>query len=236
MARSQIIVPIAAEQTLAPMPFCWVCQRRTLVAYHSERWIVHLRGVCHYTMVVRRCVNRACIRYRICIRPEAEGGLALSNGKFGLDVIALVGHLRCTDQLSMRAIHRGLVERGVGVAERTVTGLAHRHAELLALAAAGPARLAYRPGSQDRVILAMDGVQLERGEAVLWIVRDVLSGTVLLVRSLRKARGADLGALIGEVSAIAPLPIMAVLCSGPDGRCGAPGVALSAGSGAWVRD
>ena len=215
MVRRRRVIPIAAERRLAPVPICWVCQRPTFVAYHGERRIVHLWGSCRYTMVVRRCVNRGCIRCHVFVRPEEEGGLALPNGTFGLDVIAMIGHLRYGDQQSTREIHRGLLERGVGVAERTVADLVHRYNDLLAPPAAGPTGLGQRPRNQDRVILAVDGIEPERGAPVLWVLRDVFSGTVLLARSLRGAHGGDLEALIGEASAIASWPVTAVLYSGP---------------------
>ena len=216
MARRQAKGRAAEERTLSPVPFCWACKRTTRVAYHGERRVTHLHGMCRYTLVVRRCQNRACARYRESIRPEEEGSLALPQGEFGLDVIALVGQLRFAEHRSTAEIHRALRARAVRVAQRTVTNLVQRYEELLALQVGDPVGLAelFRSRRQERVVLAIDGLQPDQGHEVLWVLRDVPSGTVLLARSLLGAREADLVPLLQEVAAALPVPITAVISDG----------------------
>src|SRR3712207_8675000 len=52
---------------------------------------------------------------------------------------------------------------------------------------------------QGGVILALDGLQPDVGHEVLWVVRDCLSGEVLLARSPLSGRGVDLEPLLREV-------------------------------------
>jgi len=216
MARRRAKALASEEQTLTPVPFCWECMRPTRVAYHGERRILHLRGMCRYVLVVRRCQHPACPRYQVSVRPEQEGALALPQGECGLDVIALVGQLRFGQHRSIPEIHRVLEAREVRLAERTVTNLVHRYEELLALHVADPARLATQLQwrRQQQVVLAIDGLQPDQGQEVLWVLRDVLSGTVLLARSLLGARAADLVPLLQEVAAALPVPITAVISDG----------------------
>ena len=86
----------------------------------------------------------------------------------------------------------------------------------LALQVADPARLAdlLHWRHQQRVVLAIDGLQPDQGHEVLWVLRDVLSGTVLLARSLLGAREADLVPLLREVADALPVPIAAVISDG----------------------
>src|SRR5215217_1923046 len=49
---------------------------------------------------------------------------------------------------------------------------------------------------QRGVILALDGLQPDVGHEVLWVVRDCLSGEVLLARSLLSATAEDLAPLL----------------------------------------
>jgi hypothetical protein len=186
------------------------------VVYHGERRILHLQGMCRYSLVVRRCQHPACPRYRVSVRPEQEGTLALPSGECGLDVIALVGQLRFAEHRSIPEIHRALQAREVRLAQRTVTNLVHRYEELLALRVADPVWLAHLQHwrGQGRVVLAIDGLQPDQGQEVLWVLRDVLSGTVLLARSLLGAREADLVPLLQEVAAALPVPITAVISDG----------------------
>jgi hypothetical protein len=111
-------------------------------------------------------------------------------------------------------IHRGLRERGVAIAERTVTHLLDRYDELVATTLIDDERLRGVLVRQGRVILALDGLQPEVGHEVLWVLRDCLSGEVLLARSLLSATSADLAVLLREVAAGIGVPIVGVISDG----------------------
>jgi hypothetical protein len=64
------------------------------------------------------------------------------------------------------------------------------------------------------VLLAIDGLQPDVGHEVLWVLRDVLSGEVLLARSLLSSRQDVLAWLIGEVRDALPVPIAGVISDG----------------------
>ena len=148
-----------------------------------ERTITTLQGICHLTLCVRRCRNQQCPRYHCPYRPEEEGRWALPHGEFGLDVIALVGMLRYASHRSIPEIHQALCDRGVLIAERTVTHLLQRYEELVALHLADQQRLRERFKEQGQIIRAIDGLHPDVGHEVLWVLRDCLSGEVLLARS-----------------------------------------------------
>src|SRR5207247_10512215 len=69
---------------------------------------------------------------------------------------------------------------------------------------------------QRRVVLAIDGLQPDVGHEVLWVLRDCLSGEVLLARSLLSATIKDLAALLTEVRQALPVPIRGVISDGQD--------------------
>jgi hypothetical protein len=64
------------------------------------------------------------------------------------------------------------------------------------------------------VILALDGLQPDVGHEVLWVIRDCLSGEVLLARSLLSGTGADLAVLLREAVALLPVPVAGVISDG----------------------
>jgi hypothetical protein len=165
-------------------------------------------------LVVRRCVNRDCALYHEPHRPEEEGAFALPQGEFGLDVIALVGALRHAEHRSVPEIHRELRGRGVAVSERTVTNLLDRYEELVALRLSENAGLRKRLGEQGRAVLALDGLQPDVGHEVLWVVRECLSGEVLLARSILGGTRDDLAPLLGEVADALPVPVAGVVSDG----------------------
>src|SRR5919199_70284 len=79
---------------------------------------------------------------------------------------------------------------------------------------ADAARLRARLATQGRVILAIDGLQPDVGHAVLWVLRDCLSGEVLLARSLLGGSEEDLVPLLREVAEALPVPVAGVISDG----------------------
>lgn len=215
MARKHRRPAPASERVLQPeRTRCWVCGGPLWVAYHKVRTLGTLAGLCRLVLKIRSCENPACSLYHRAYRPEEEGSLALPHGEFGFDVIALIGALRYTRHHSVPEIHQELKRRGVAIAERTVTHLLHRYEELVALRLADQARLREQLAKQGRAILAIDGLQPDVGQEVLWVLRDHLSGEVLLARSLLSATEDDLVALLNEVKTGLPVPIAGVISDG----------------------
>lgn len=202
---------------LAPLlHLCSECGHTLWFAYDNFRTITTLDGVVRLILHVHRCVHPSCARFHKPYRPETEPHFALPHHEFGLDVIALVGHLRSIEHRSITEIHAALRQRSVVVAERTVTNLLDRYDELRALAYANPRRLRSLLRRQGRVVLAIDGLQPHVGHEVLWVLRDCLRGEVLLTRSLLCATIKDIAALIREVRDVLPVPITAVVSDGQE--------------------
>src|SRR5215218_1931837 len=184
---------------------CPACGGFMRVRYENRRRLETLSGSVRLRLKVRRCEREDCARRHKPYRPEAEGAIALPQHEFGLDVIALVGALRHREHRSIPEIHAALRGRGVEVCERSVTNLLDRYDELLAVSLTDSRRLRGLLASQGRVILAVDGLQPDVGHEVLWVVRDCLSGAVLLARSLLSGTAADLAPLLREVAAGVPV-------------------------------
>ncbi len=215
MARRAARPAAPHQYTLEPYQrHCPGCGATARVAYHDRRTVATLDGLYRLTLVVRRCQDPTCPLYRRPYRPEEEGGWALPHGEFGLDVIALVGALRYAEHRSVPEIHRALLARGVSIAERSVTEQLRRYEELVALRLADHTRLRERLTQQEQVLLALDGLQPDVGHEVLWVLRDCLSGEVLLARSLLGSSEDDLVPLLREVADALPVPIRGVISDG----------------------
>jgi hypothetical protein len=215
MSRDHPRPKAASEIRLEPLDeLCRGCARRLWVAYHRTRTVATLDGLVRLRLVIRRCTNAECEFYGHSHQPEEEGAFALPQGEFGLDVIALVGALRHAHHRSVPEIHRELLGRGVAVSERTVTNLLDRYEELVSLRLSDRARLREKLGEQGRVILALEGLQPDVGHEVLWVVRECLSGEILLARSLLSATEESLRVLLGEVVAGLEVPVLGVVSDG----------------------
>ena len=218
MARKQAR-PVATKHATLDLleKSCRACGHRLLVARHSHRKVTRLDGVYDLRIKVYQCLNRECPRLRQVCRPEEEGSWALPHGEFGLDVIALVGALRYREQRSIPQIHQELLRRGLQVAQRSVTDQLYRYEELLAVNLAERKRLKERLKGQKHVILALDGLQPDVGQEVLWLLRDCCSGEILSARSLLGATEEDLVPLLQEAADICQeleIPITGVITDG----------------------
>jgi hypothetical protein len=195
---------------------CPECGAALWAAYKTRRTVTTLDGLIRLGLQVRRCRNRPCRRFGVPIRPEQEGRLVLPQHEFGLDVIALIGALRHAEHRSLPEIHAELVRRGVPICLRSVGNLLDRYDELLALSSSDARRLRRITAKASRVILAIDGLQPDVGHEVLWVLRDVLSGEVLLAKSLLSSTQDDLAKLIGEVKGALSVPVVGVVSDGQD--------------------
>jgi hypothetical protein len=193
---------------------CPECGRLMWADYSNRRTVATLEGLIRLVLQIRRCHNPDCSRDSRPYRPEAEGRVALPQHEFGLDVVALAGALRYAEHRSVPEIRQRLSARGLSIAERTVTNLLERYDELLAVALTDDRRLRGLLAGQGRVILAIDGLQPDVGHEVLWVVRDCLSGEVLLARSLLSSRQRDLAALLRQVKDALKVPVAGVVSDG----------------------
>jgi hypothetical protein len=193
---------------------CPECQQPLWAAYTNRRTVVTLEEVLGLVIQVRRCRNPGCPRLGRPMRPEAEGRIVLPDHEFGLDLIARIGALRYTQHRSIPEIHRDLSDRGVDICPRSVTNLLDRYDELLALSLTDTERLRRITAREGRVILAIDGLQPDVGHEILWVLRDVLSGEVLLARSLLSSCRDDLARLLTEVKEALGVPITGVISDG----------------------
>ncbi|XLE22116.1 transposase (plasmid) [Deinococcus radiomollis] len=140
----------------------------------------------------------------------------MPHSEYGLDVLALIGALRHAEHRSVPEIHATLRSRHVEISERTVTLLLHRYEELLALRLMDATRLREKLRERGQVMLAIDGLQPDAGHEVLWVLRDVLSGEVLLARALLGSGEEQLVPLFEEVlQALGEnIPVLGVISDG----------------------
>jgi hypothetical protein len=215
MARKQARpAPVREEVLDSIQRHCPACGGALWIDYENRRTVSLLTESVRLRLKIRRCQNQACDRYHKPYRPEEEGQWALAEHEFGVDVMARVGELRYRHHQTISEIHQGLRSLGVVISERTVTNLLDRYDELVALHLRENQRLQTLLQTQGQVILAIDGMQPDMGHEVLWLIRDCLSGEILLARSLLSGATDELAGLLTEVKADLPVPVTAVVSDG----------------------
>jgi hypothetical protein len=215
MARTTRRPQPTAYCTLLPLTTtCPACGGPLSLDYYNQRTVTTLDDVLHLRLGIRRCHHPSCLRHRKPLRPEAEGRIALPHHEFGLDVVALVGSLRYLRHHSLPEIHQELTARRIAVARRSVCNLLDRYDQLRALAALDPKRLHPLLLEEGRALLAIDGLQPDVGHEVLWVIRECLTGQVLLAQGLPSSAQDDLAELIRQAVAGLPVPVVAALSDG----------------------
>ena len=193
---------------------CSYCGELMWHAYDNHHTVTGLEEVVHLQLQVRWCVNPECEHYQVPYRPEEEGRWALPHHEFGLDVIAQIGAWRYQEHRTVSEMHERLQRQGVVISPRSVINQLERYDELVTLSLRQSAQLQQRLTEQKHVILAIDGLQPDVGHEVLWVIRDCLSGEILLARALLSAAQDDLAALLQEVVTALPVPVVGVVSDG----------------------
>ena len=215
MARTTSRPVATAHCTLLPVTTtCPACAEPLFLDYYNRRTVSTLDAVLGLRLGIRRCHPPLCGRFHKPFRPEAETRIALPHHEFGLDVVLLTGSLRYLEHQSLPEIHRHLLGRNLALAPRSVCNLLDRYDELRALAALDPARLHPLLLEEGRAILAIDGLQPDVGHEVLWVVRECLTGQILLAQSLLSSAQDDLADLLRRATKSLPVPIVAALSDG----------------------
>lgn len=207
-------LPVEDHRLMSSLTTCPACGQPMPVAYTKMRKLMTRKGLVRLHLSIRRCESPGCSRFHHPYHPETEGRWALPGQEFGLDVVLRVGQLRYREHRSCSEIHTQLQQEGVALALRTVQNLLAHYDTLLSLAIETLPQRTAQLQAQVRVILAIDGLQPDVGHEVLWVARDVLSGTILCAKSLLSSARAELGTLIDGVVQALPVPVAAVLSDG----------------------
>jgi hypothetical protein len=195
-------------------PFCGVRLRRTCTL--SERKIVTLGKVLSLVHRGYRCPEETCCGHQVVYRSAAADALALPGFTFGLDVLILVGTLRLGKHSTLDEVHWALLERlgtlGVSISRREVLYLIETYAALLRAGSevASDQEGLQQVGEQGGMLLSIDGIQPDKGNETVYLVREVLTGRMLLVEPTRESETETLKRLLAPIQALA-VPVQGIV-------------------------
>lgn len=175
-----------------------------------------LTGIEHLTSLGFRCSNPACPFPRTVDRSAQAEARPVKGSGDGLDVVVRIGALRVGEHQTREEIWRALrgrdrSEAAVQIAERHVQNVLDVSLALLRASQRDPReRLAGMVQEHGGIILSLDGLQPEQGNDQLWVVREVLGGTVLGAANLQQASAPVLAALLGPIQATGR-PVLGVI-------------------------
>jgi hypothetical protein len=194
---------------------CPGCQQPRAERYRKQRYIITLRGELHVISHWLECRTRECPWRGASLRPEQEEVLALRGYSFGLDVVARIGECRYREHRTLAQIQQALPVR---ISLKEVELLSEVFLALVSTHAREDEQLLAQLRTQGAIRLAIDGVQPEKGNETLYLLRDLQSRRVLVARNLLSSANTELAALIEEVLALG-VPIRGVVSDKQESLC-----------------
>lgn len=189
---------------------CESCQSSLKEAYRKARWVVTLTGLLRINSHILECPSEGCRKQRVKYQPEQEGALVLPHYTFALEVVARIGELRYRQQQTVEEIAKELRQSGMSISIKEVQLLSEVFLALVETCLKDNRQVLEQLQKQGGIILAIDGIQPEKGNETLWLLRDVLSGRVLAARNLLSSGSVEIAPLLAAVKTLG-VPILGVI-------------------------
>jgi hypothetical protein len=188
---------------------CPECQRRLRRAVTlSERTVVTLAEVIKLVHAGYRCPDPACEGHQRTYRSARADALALPWFTYGLDIVLLVGRLRLREHQTVDEIHEELLKRleplEVKIARREILYLFDAYSTLLRASSEAKDDLEWLAQVEKNggIIVSVDGIQPEKGNETVYLVRDALTGRVLSAENVTSSETSVMKALLAPVVAL----------------------------------
>src|ERR1700692_1523776 len=150
---------------------CWLCRHLRTVCCHRQRRFFTCDGPVQLLCKLCHCTNPACPGHQATVSPEAETALVMPYWVLAWDVFCWLGHRRFARHWSVPQIRAELLDRfaiplSVDGIERSVG----RYQRMVAARQQDPGELAAAYRRTKGLILAIDGLQPEKGHETLYVV------------------------------------------------------------------
>lgn len=197
------------------LKLCPNCNK-PLTRSHSawRKYIITLNGIFHVTSIAYQCSNTACPQPQARYHSQEAEMLSIKHYQFSIDVIAKIGHLRFKEHQTIRNIKRTLKNRFKLQISRSEVDLLYQ--AYLALTTADRqqnTKFLQKIRANGEIILAIDGVQPEKGNETLWILKDTKTDQTLLARNLASADQNSISQLLQEIKVL-NIPVTGVISDG----------------------
>jgi hypothetical protein len=155
-----------------------------------------------------RCPDPQCAGSQRTSRRVQADALALPWFTYGLDIVLLVGRLRLREHQTVDEIHQELLKRleklQVKIARREILYLFEAYCTLLRASSSAKDDVEWLAQVEKNggIIVSVDGIQPEKGNETVYLVRDALTGRVLAAENVTSSETAVMKALLAPVVAL----------------------------------
>ncbi|HET7589842.1 MAG TPA: transposase [Solirubrobacterales bacterium] len=181
----------------------------------SKKTISTLNGTLRIINLGYRCSSETCDHVETVYRSAEADNMSMKYLTFGMDVLTYIGQLRYKEHKTRGEICEELFNRNIMTSERNVQKLYERYNVLLRASAQEHAKNKLKDVVKEHggIVLSMDGVQPEKGNETLYVIREVLSGTIISAENVKSSSTEELKALIRPVIEM-NLPILGFVSDG----------------------
>ena len=174
----------------------------------SKRTVITLEGVIRLIHAGYRCPDGQCPGHQRTYRSPSADALALPGFTYGLDIVLLVGRLHLGKHQTVDEVHEEVLERlaplGVRISRREILYLFDAYCTLLRAAseAKDDQEWLAQVKKNGGIIVSVDGIQPEKGNETVYLVRDALTGRVLAAENVTSSETAVMKDLLAPVVAL----------------------------------
>lgn len=174
----------------------------------TRRTVITLEGVIKLIHAGYRCPDPQCPGHQRTYRSIEADALALPGFTYGLDIVLLVGRLHLSQHQTVDEIHRELLAQlaklGVRISRREILYLFEAYCTLLRAASLVKDDQQWLAQVQKNggIIVSVDGIQPDKGNETIYLVRDALTGRVLVAENVTSSETAVMKALLAPVVAL----------------------------------
>lgn len=225
MRRPKVYTRVTRRNFRPEFTTCLTCGTRLRrYATLSERMVITLDGPVRVTHAGYRCPDPTCPTHRRSYRSAAADALALPGFTFGLDLVILVGQLRLAQQHSLDQAHQAIQARlapfDLTMSRRETLYLFDAYCTLVRAAQECAADQAWQAQVRTNggLIISIDGIQPDKGNETVYLVRDVLTGRLLAAENVRVSDTATIKQLLTVVVAL-DLPVLGAISDAQESLC-----------------
>src|SRR5215475_8822778 len=154
--------------------WCRTCGGALTICDHRHHRVFTLNGPLHLVCKLAHCPARACPAHTQTLSPEAETTITMPWWVLGWDVVFWLGHRRFARHWSVQQLRTELAGTyHIPLSDDAIERYIHRYQQMLAARQRDPQQLAAAYAQVDAVILAIDGLQPEKGHETLYVVREL---------------------------------------------------------------
>ena len=153
---------------------CAVCGARMHICDHRGHKVFTLRGPLQIVNKLCHCPVSACTGHHTTVSPEAELALTMPWWQVGWDVFAWIGQRRLARHWSVPRIRAELLDSyQIVISEDSISRYIAAYQTMVAARWQDPELVAEEYRGVKDVVLAIDGLQPEKGHATLYVVREL---------------------------------------------------------------